>query len=114
VSPTRTAKSQERPRAVGRRTSRKARSRIPRPIYDLAEKKATVGFLASVNTRHGPQPPVYPSTVEVNYVAALKKADVDALVSRLENEIDQLQDRLDQFNHVHKVEVDVRTLELAS
>jgi len=66
------------------------------------------------DTRHGPQPPVYPSTIEVNYVAALKKADVDGLVLRLEKEIDQLQDKLDQFNHARKVEVDGRLLELAS
>jgi hypothetical protein len=85
-----------------------------RDIYDLAEKKATIQFLAGVNTRHGPQPPVYPSTVEVNYVAALKKADVDGLVAGLEKAIDQLQDRLDQFNHDHRIEVDGRTLELAS
>ena len=85
-----------------------------RDIYDLAEKKATAQLLAGVSTRHGPQPPVYPSTVEVHYVAALKKAEVDALVVRLENEIDQLQDKLDQFNHVHKIEVDGRILELAS
>jgi hypothetical protein len=77
-----------------------------RDVYDLAEKKATAQFLAGVSTRHGPQPPVYPSTVEVNYVAALKKADVDALVVRLESEIDQLQDRLDQFNHDRRIEVD--------
>ena len=83
-------------------------------IYDLAEKKATAQFLAGLNTRHGPQPPVYPSTTEVIYVAALKKADVHALVAGLESEIDQLQDRLDQFNHVHRIEVDGRTLELAS
>ena len=31
-----------------------------RDIYDLAEKKATAQFLAGVNTRHGPQPAVYP------------------------------------------------------
>ena len=85
-----------------------------RDIYELAEKKATAQFLAGVNTRHGPQPAVYPNTTEVSYVAALKKADVDALVLRLEKEIDQLQDRLDQFNHVHKIEVDGRILELAS
>ena len=85
-----------------------------RDIYDLAEKKATAQFLGCVNTRHGPLPAVYPSTTEVNYVAALKKADVDALVARLENEIDQLQDRLDQFNHERKIEVDGRILELAS
>jgi hypothetical protein len=85
-----------------------------RDIYDMAEKKATAQFLAGINTRHGPQPAVYPNTTEVNYVAALKKADVDALVVRLEKEIDQLQDRLDQFNHDHKIEVDGRILELAS
>ncbi len=85
-----------------------------RDIYDLAEKKATAQFLAGLCTRHGPQPPVYPATTEVNYIAALKKADVDALVVRQEKEIDQLQDRLDQFNHDRKIEVDGRTLELAS
>ncbi len=91
-----------------------ANQAVQRDIYNLAEKKATAQFLAGINTRHGPQPPVYPSTIEVTYVAALKKADVDALVVRLEKEIDQLQDRLDQFNHDHKIEVDGRILELAS
>ena len=91
-----------------------ANREVQRDIYLLAEKKATAQFLAGVNTRHGPQPPVYPSTVEVIYVAALKKADVDGLVAGLEKEIDQLQDRLDQFNHDRRIEVDGRTLELAS
>jgi hypothetical protein len=44
----------------------------------------------------------------------LKKADVDGQVARLETEIDQLQDKLDQFNHVHKIEVEGRILGLAS
>jgi hypothetical protein len=100
---------------VGLKTAiNEANREVQRDIYDLAEKKATAQFLAGVYTRHGPQPPVYPSTTEVSYVAALKKADVDVLVARLEKEIDQLQDRLDQFNHVHKIEVDGRILELAS
>ena len=85
-----------------------------RDIYDLAEKKATAQFLAGLNTRHGPQPAVYLNTTEVSYVAALKKADVDGLVAGLEKEIDQLQDRLDQFNHDRRIEVDGRALELAS
>lgn len=91
-----------------------ANREVQRDIYELAEKKATAQFLACVNTRHGPQPAVYPSTIEVVYVAALKKADVDALMARLESEIDQFQDKLDHFNHVHKIEVDGRILELAS
>ena len=100
---------------VGLKTTiNEANREAQRDIYDLAEKKATAQFLAGVNTRHGPQPAVYPSTTEVTYVAALKKADVDGQVVRLENEIDQLQDRLDQFNHDHKIEVNGRILELAS
>jgi len=87
---------------------------VQRDIYDLAEKKATAQFLGCVNTRHGPQPAVYPSTTEVDYVAALKKADVDGWVARLEKEIDQLQDKLDQFNHDHTIDIDGRILELAS
>lgn len=91
-----------------------ANGETQRDIYDLAEKKATAQFLGGICTRHGPQPPVYPATIEVNYVAALKKADVDALVAGLEKDIDQLQDRLDQFNHDRKIEVEGRILELAS
>jgi hypothetical protein len=67
-----------------------ANRELQRDIYELAEKKATAQLLASISTRHGVQPAVYPSTTEVRYVAALKKADVDAFVIRLEKEIDQL------------------------
>jgi hypothetical protein len=114
-----TALMQTRAELVGALVSLKtaisdANREVQRDIYQLAEKKATAQFLAGVTTRHGPQPAVYPSTTEVNYVAALKKADVDALVAGLETDMDQLQDRLDQFNQVHKIEVDGRVLELAS
>jgi uncharacterized protein YbbC (DUF1343 family) len=100
---------------VGLKTAISAANReVQRDIYLLAEAKATAQFLATVNTRHGLQPAVYPNTTVVSYVAALKKADVDALVARLEKEIDRLQDRLDEFNHLHGIEVDGRVLELAS
>ncbi len=44
----------------------------------------------------------------------MKNADVDGMAPGLEKEIDQLQDRLDPFNHDHKIGVDGRILELAS
>jgi hypothetical protein len=91
-----------------------ANRQAQRDIYDLAEKKATAQLLGCLNTRHGTQPAGYPHASEVRFVAALKKADVDALVAKLEKEIDRLQDRLDHFNHSHTIEVDGRTLELAS
>src|SRR5215469_13305263 len=40
-----------------------ANREVQRDIYDLAEKKGAVQFLAGVNTRYGPQPPVYPATI---------------------------------------------------
>ena len=54
------------------------------------------------------------STLSGRAAGSLSCADVDGLVVRLEKEIDELQDRLDQFNHDRKIEVDGRTLELAS
>jgi uncharacterized protein YukE len=91
-----------------------ANREVQHDIYDLAEKKATAQFLGEIKTREGPQLPEYPNTIVLTYTAALKKADVDALLARLEKEIDQLQDRLDHFNHVHKIQVDGRVLEVAS
>jgi hypothetical protein len=91
-----------------------ANREVQRDIYDLAEQKATAQFLAGLNTRHGPQLAVYPNTGEVNYVAALKKADADARLALLEKEIDRLQDKLDQFNHARTITVDARVVELAS
>ena len=85
-----------------------------RDIYELAEKKATMQFLAEVNTRYGLQPAMYPNTGEVMYVAALKKTEVDAQVATLEKEIDRLQDKLDQFNHGQMIDVNSRVMELAS
>ena len=100
---------------VGVKTAiNEANREVQRDIYELAEKKGMIQFLTGLNTRHGAQPAVYPSTTEVKYVAALKKADVDVQVARLEKEIDQLQDRLDQFNHDRRIEVDGRILDLAS
>jgi hypothetical protein len=68
----------------------------------------------AATTRRGPQPAVSPSNTEGSYVAALKKADVDALAVRPENEIDQLQDKLRRFNHVHRIEVDGRIVGVPS
>lgn len=86
---------------------------IQRDIYALAEKKATVQFLAGLDTKHGPQPPQYPNTIEVTYMAAVKKAEVEELTTKLEIEIDQLQDRLDQFNHNRLIAIDDQVLALA-
>jgi hypothetical protein len=77
-------------------------------IFRLAELKGLVVLLKALDVRHGVfkegggyAQPAY----EVEYVAQLKKAAVDALVAELEAEIALLQDQLDEFNHTHSVEL---------
>lgn len=77
-------------------------------IFRLAELKGIVTLLKSLDVRHG----VFKeggnymqSTFEVEYIAQLKKAEVDQLVADLEAEIITLQDELDEFNHTNSVAV---------
>jgi len=74
-------------------------------IFEVAECKATIAMLNKINTRHGPTVEGYSGT-RVNYVAQLRKQDVDREVRRIEKEIDRLQDELDRFNHKTLVTVD--------
>src|SRR5262249_42042863 len=53
----------------------------------------------------------YVASVPMGYCGCWRPAP---MVAGLEKEIDQLQDRLDQFDHDRRIEVDGRTLELAS
>jgi hypothetical protein len=84
-------------------------ARYPR-IFRLAELKGLVALLKALDVRHGVfkeagnyAQPAY----EVEYVAQLKKAAVDGLVTELEAEISALQDELDEFNHTRAVELAV-------
>ncbi len=86
---------------------------VQKAIFELAEKKAATALLAGLSTKHGTFHEGYPTAGEVTYVAQLRKAEVDELVARLEQEIDRLQDRLDGFNHETAVEIDRATAEAA-
>lgn len=84
--------------------------------YDLirqGELKSTLTWLSSLNTRHGKERHGYQNT-EVEYIAAIQKKDIDATTKKLEAEIDEIQDRIDTFNYVKKLEVSSRMLDLAS
>lgn len=89
----------------------RANQPIQKAIFELAEKKAEVALLAGLTTKHGVYKEGYPTGGDVTYVAQLRKADVDALVAKLEAEIDRLQDRLDGFNHTTVIEIDRAAVE---
>jgi hypothetical protein len=87
-----------------------ANAPVQRIIYELAECKALLSVLASLNTRHGRVMEGY-ATKEVTYLAGLRKTEVDQEVRRLEAQADRLQEQLDTFNHATRLRVAAQMLE---
>ena len=74
-------------------------------IFRLAELKGFVTALKGLSTKEGvyAESLGYSQSVEVEYVAQTKKAEVDKLVEEIEKEIQELQDALDEFNFTRSV-----------
>ena len=74
-------------------------------IFRLAELKGLVTVLKGISTKEGvyAESLGYAQSVEVEYVAQIKKAEADRLVEELEKEIQELQDALDEFNFTRSV-----------
>jgi len=88
---------------------------IRRDLFQLAELKGELQLLSNLDTTHGARVlEFYGSSSVQDYVATLKKADVDKATRALERQIDDLQDRIDQFNATHTVAIDSDVLDLAS
>lgn len=82
-------------------------------LIRLGELKAKVQFLQGISVQDGSVRHGYQNT-EIVYQAYYKKNDVDLQVQALEKEIDSIQDELDSFNVLTKIEINPRILELAS
>lgn len=91
----------------------KANIPIQSLLIRLGELKAKVQFLQGISVQDGSVRHGYQNT-EVVYKAYLKKNNVDQQVQALEKEIDSIQDELDSFNALTKIEINPRILELAS
>jgi hypothetical protein len=90
-----------------------ANTPIQKDIFTLAELKAEVALLASLNTKHGTVNEGYPTAGQVTYVAQFRKGEVDNLTTALEARIDALQDKLDAFNATTNITVDRETIDAA-
>lgn len=88
----------------------RANTAIQRDIFELAELKAEIALLASLNTKHGTVLEGYPTAGQVTYVAQFRKTEVDSLTNALETRIDALQDKLDTFNAQTLIAVDAATV----
>ena len=82
-----------------------ANAEIYPKIFRLAELKGLVSTLRGLPAKEGvyAESLGYWQSVEVEYVAQLKKAEVDQLAAELETEIQGLQDALDEFNFTHSI-----------
>jgi hypothetical protein len=87
-----------------------ANAPVQRTIYELAECKALIAVLGKLNTTHGKIVEGYHGK-EIQYIAHIRKEEVNREVHRLEREVDRLQDQLDTFNHRTTITVDSALLD---
>jgi len=82
-----------------------ANAEVYSKIFRLAELKGLVTVLKGLSTKEGvyAESLGYAQSVEVEYVAQIKKAEADKLVEEFEKEIQELQDALDEFNFTRSV-----------
>lgn len=92
---------------------RKNNGSIDRDIRQLGEHKSTLSWLASISTRDGVVHNDY-SERDHEYVAVIKKPEIDAMTAHLECEIDRIQDQIDRFNATTEVELSDLTSKLVS
>ncbi len=78
---------------------------IQRNILVLAELKGKIAVLKKMSTVHGPGERSWQDTNRDEYVAVLRKADVQKMVKEMEVRIDDIQDELDAFNATTKIKV---------
>jgi hypothetical protein len=83
-----------------------ANAKIQHLIFELAESKASIEFYQRINTRHGKEGMYHGTDKPIVYVAVLRKEDIDAKVAALEQKIDEIQDRLDQYNQTTRIDID--------
>jgi hypothetical protein len=81
---------------------------VQKVIFELAECKSLIAMLNKVNTKNGPTLEGY-AGVRVNYVAQLRKSELDRETKRIEQAIDRLQDELDRFNYKTLITIDRST-----
>lgn len=75
-----------------------ASSPVRSKIFRMSELKNYVTKLKTVSTKDGLIRDRYESSI-LTMVAVFKENEVDALLEKMENEIEQLQKELDSFNH---------------
>lgn len=80
---------------------------IQEAIFQLAELKAEIALINSLNTTHGFQRHHFSTnpTEGVKHVAVIRKQEQDQMVTAMQDQIDELQVKIDQHNNATIVDV---------
>lgn len=79
-------------------------------VFMMAELRGSIQFYQSLNTQHGKSASTryFGGGDEfVEHKATMRKEHVDRIVADLEAQIDDIQDKLDEFNASTKIEIDI-------
>lgn len=79
-------------------------------IFLLSELKASIGFYNSICTQHGKRESNRFGGGGDDYVehkAVMRKETIDRIVIELEERIDAIQDKLEEFNVTTKIEIEI-------
>lgn len=87
----------------------RASDKIRDKIFLLAELKGSVQFYRSIDTQHGKRESHRYGMGEefVEHKAVMRKETIDRIVADTETRIDEIQDRLDEFNVSTRINIDI-------
>ena len=85
------------------------------PIYEdilqIGELKSVIQMLSGLDTKHGTEPGY--NGVEFRYSAVMLKPEALGIIRELEAQIDAIQDKINEFNTLTRIEIPAWILDLA-
>ena len=90
----------------------KANEPIKSAILCMQELKARITFYQSISTNHGMQTPAgfgYGEQGILEYDAIIRKNELDAWILDVNDKIDAIQEKIDQFNNTNKIDWTILT-----
>lgn len=82
----------------------KANTSVYHEILELAEKKSLLKFLSGLNVQEGLQVNTYSET-SYEYKSQITTLDRDKMTEEIQTRIEELQEKLDAYNHATTVEI---------
>jgi hypothetical protein len=86
-----------------------ANTPIKQDIFAMQEIRARIVFLREISTSHGKvlKSIRFGEDKEMTYQATFRKVDIDKMVVEAEEQLDDLQEKLDHFNNTTTIEIDL-------